>query len=126
MIQLQSRWWHGKTLSNHTNSVITGKNGQHLTDDSATRLKNECATNDPSVIFWYIPFQDDDTERSVEMCSLQMLLLQNADASDKVLLSGETNPIQIRRFGNYFWNWNSSGEVGGELFLDLDVSPRSV
>ena len=28
-----------------------------------------------------------------------------------LLLSGETNPIQIRRFGNYFWNWNSPGGV---------------
>ena len=44
-----------------------GKNGLQLTDDSETRLKNEFDTNDPNVIFSDIPFQDDDTERSVEI-----------------------------------------------------------
>ena len=33
-----------------------GNNGQQLTDDSVTRLKHEFATNDPNVVFSYIPF----------------------------------------------------------------------
>ena len=51
-----------------------GKNGLQLTDDSVTRLKNEFATNDPNVFFSHVPFQDDDMERLVEMCSLEMFL----------------------------------------------------
>ena len=39
-----------------------GKNGLQFTDDSVTRLKNDFATNDPNVVFSYIPFQDDDME----------------------------------------------------------------
>ena len=39
-----------------------GKNGLRLTDDSATRLKTEFATNDPNVFFSYVPFWDDDTD----------------------------------------------------------------
>ena len=44
-----------------------GKNGLQLIDDSVTRLKNEFATNDPNLALSYIPFQDDDMERLVEM-----------------------------------------------------------
>ena len=33
-----------------------GKNGLQLTDESATRLKNEFATKDPNVFFSYVPF----------------------------------------------------------------------
>ena len=32
-----------------------GKNGLRVTADSATRLKNEIATNDPNVVFSYTP-----------------------------------------------------------------------
>ena len=71
-----------------------GKNGQQLTDDSVTRLKNEFATNDPNVVFSYILIQDDDTERPVEMCSLEMPLLQNANASDKVIIIADTRHTQ--------------------------------
>ena len=56
-----------------------GKNGLRLTDDSVTRLKNEFATNDPNVVFSNMPFQDDDTERFVEICSLEMLLLKKRE-----------------------------------------------
>ena len=38
-------------------------NGLQLTDDSVMRLKNELASNDPNVVFSYIPFQDDDMDR---------------------------------------------------------------
>ena len=31
-------------------------------------------SNDPNVIFSYVPFLDDDMERLVEMCSLEMYL----------------------------------------------------
>ena len=64
-----------------------GKNGLQLTDDSVTRLKNEFATNDPNVFF---PCQDDDMERLVEMCSLEMFLLQNVNANDKVIIIADT------------------------------------
>ena len=52
------------------------KNGFQLTDGSVTRLKNALAPNDPTMVVSYIPFQDDDMERLVEMCSLDMFLLQ--------------------------------------------------
>ena len=52
------------------------KNGLQLTDDSVTRLKNECATNNPNVFFSDVPFLNDDTERPVVVCSLETLLLQ--------------------------------------------------
>ena len=67
-----------------------GKNGLQLTDDSVTRLRNEFATNDPNITFSYIPYQDDDMEKPVEMCSLEMLLLQNANASDTVIITADT------------------------------------
>ena len=69
-----------------------GQNGQQLADDSVTRLKNEFAASDPNIIF-YIPFQDDNTERSFEMCSLEMFLL-NANASDKVITIADTRHMQ--------------------------------
>ena len=71
-----------------------GKNGLQLTDDSVTRLRNEFATNDPNIVFSYIPYQDDDMERPVEMCSLEMLLLQNANESDKVIITADTKHTQ--------------------------------
>ena len=67
-----------------------GKNGLQLTDDSATRLKNEFATKDPKVFFSYIPFQDDDTERP----SLEIFLLQNVNANDKVIIIADTRHTQ--------------------------------
>ena len=44
-----------------------GKNRLQLTNDSVNRLKNESASNDPNVVFLYIPFQDDDMDRLVEV-----------------------------------------------------------
>ena len=40
-------------------------NGLQLTDESAMKLKNEFVLDDRYVIFLYIPFQDDDTERDL-------------------------------------------------------------
>ena len=71
-----------------------GKNGLQLTDDSVTRLKNEFATNDPNVVFSYIPFQEDDMERLVEMCLLELFLLQNVDVNDKVIIFADTRHTQ--------------------------------
>ena len=71
-----------------------GKNGLQLTDDSVIRLKNEFAANDPNVVFSYIPFQDDDMERLVEMCSLEMFLLQNVNANDQVIIIPDTRHTQ--------------------------------
>ena len=58
------------------------------------RLKNEFASNDPNVIFSYVPFQDDDMERFVEMCSLEMCLLQNVNMNDKVIIIADTRHSQ--------------------------------
>ena len=55
---------------------------------------NEFATNDPNVVFSYIPFQDDDMDRLVEMCSLDMFLSQNVNANDKVIIIAKTRHIQ--------------------------------
>ena len=38
----------------------------------------------------HIPFEDDDMERLVEMCSLELLLLQNVNANDKVIIIADT------------------------------------
>ena len=69
-----------------------GKNGLQLTDDSATRLKNEFA--DPNVFFSYVPFSNDDTERPAEVRSLEMFLLQNMDVTDKVNIIADTRRTQ--------------------------------
>ena len=71
-----------------------GKNGLQLTDDSVVRLKNEYASNAPNVVFSYIPFQDDDMERLVEMCLLEMFLLQNVNMNDKVIIIADTRHPQ--------------------------------
>ena len=60
-----------------------GKNGLQLTDDFVMRLKDEFASNDPNVIFSYVPFQDDDVERLVEMCSLKTYLQHNVSADTR-------------------------------------------
>ena len=41
-----------------------------------------------------IPFQDDDTERTVEMCSLKMFLLQYVNVNDKVIIIADTRHTQ--------------------------------
>ena len=71
-----------------------GKNGLQLTNDSVARLANEFDTNGPTVVFSYIPFQDDDMERLVEMCSLEMFLLRDVNSSDKVIIIADTRHTQ--------------------------------
>ena len=63
-----------------------GQSGLKVTDDSVMRLKREFASNDPNVVFSYIPQKDDDMERLVEMCLLEMFLLQNVHMKDKVII----------------------------------------
>ena len=79
-----------------------GKNGLQLTDDFVMRLKNEFASNDLNVVFSYIPSQDDDMERSAEMCSLEMFMLQSANMNDKVIIMADSGHLldQIRLLGH--------------------------
>ena len=72
----------------------SGKNGLQLSDDFAMPLKNEFVLDDPNVIFPYIPFQDDDTERRVEMCSLETYLSHNANRNDEVIIVAGARHIQ--------------------------------
>ena len=58
------------------------------------RLKNEFASKDPNVIFPFVPFQDDDIERLVEMCSLETYLFHNENLSDKVMIIADTRHTQ--------------------------------
>ena len=71
----------------HVSNIFDpGKNGPQLIDESATRPQNELADNDPNVFFSYVPFSDDDTERSAEVCSLDTFFLQDMDVNDKVIV----------------------------------------
>ena len=47
-------------------------------------------SNDPHVIFSYMPLQHDDMERSAEMCSLEMIMLQRANMTDKMVIMADT------------------------------------
>ena len=49
--------------------------------------------DDPNVIFPYIPFQDDHTERLVEMCSPETYPLQNANGNGEVIIIADTRHI---------------------------------
>ena len=64
------------------------------TDDLGMKLKNVFVLDDPNVICPYIPFQDDDTERLVEMCPLEKYLLENATGNDEVIIIADTRHIQ--------------------------------
>ena len=76
-----------------------GKDGLQLIDDSVARLKNESATDDPNVVFSYIPFQDDDKERFVEMCSLEMFLFQDVNVNDTVIIIADTRHTHTEMVG---------------------------
>ena len=58
------------------------------------RVKNEFATTDPNVIFSHAPFLDDDMEKLVEMCSLEIYLLHNVNANDTVIIIVDTRHTQ--------------------------------
>ena len=72
-----------------------GKNKLQFTNNSIIRLKNDfLSTNDPNVVVSYIPFQDDNTEKPAEVCSLETFLLQNVNANDKVFIIADTRHTQ--------------------------------
>ena len=79
-----------KAVGYSFNKFDPGKNGLKLTDDFAMTLKNEFVLDDPNVIFPYITFQDDDTERLVEMCSLETYPSQNANGNDELIIIAGT------------------------------------
>ena len=70
------------------------KNGLQLADDCVMRLKNEFASDDPDAVFSYLPSQDDDAKRLVQMCSLEIFLLQNVNMIDKVIIIADTQHTQ--------------------------------
>ena len=79
-----------------------------MTDDSVMRLKNEFATNAAIAVFSYIPFQDDDMERPVDMCSLEMFLLQIVNMNDKVIIIADTRHTERwfeRKVDHMLCNW---------------------
>ena len=43
-----------------------------------------------NVFFSYVPFSDDDRERSAEVCSLETFFLQYLDVNDKVIIIADT------------------------------------
>ena len=45
-------------------------------------------------MFSYIPFLDDDMERLVEMCPLEMFSLRNVNMNDKVIIIADTRHTQ--------------------------------
>ena len=63
------------TVGHFTKIFDPGKNRLQLADDFVMRVKNEFATTDPNVVLSYAPFLDDDMEKLVEMCSLEIYLL---------------------------------------------------
>ena len=50
-----------------------------------------------NVFFSYVPFSDDDTERSAEVCSLETFLLQDMEVNDKVIIIADTR---------HTWRWS--------------------
>ena len=58
------------------------KNELQLTDDIVKRLKNEFTSNNPNVVFSHVLHLDDDMERPVEMCSLEMFLSHDVKLND--------------------------------------------
>ena len=55
------------------------------------KLKSEFVLEDPNVIFPCIPFQDDDTERPVETCSLE-----TSNGNDEAFVIADTRHIKRR------------------------------
>ena len=84
------------SVGHFTKIFELGKNGLQLTDDSVLRFKNEFASNDPYVVFSYIPFQDVDMERLVEMCSLETYSFHKVNMNGKVVIIADTRHTQRR------------------------------
>ena len=72
-----------------------GKNGLQLADDFVVRLTNEFASDDPIVFFSYVPFQDDNMERLVDMWSLETYSLHNVNMNDKVIIVADTRENSV-------------------------------
>ena len=70
------------TVGHLTKISDPGKNELQLTDDFVMRLKDEFASNNPNVVFSHVLYLDDDMERPVEMCSLEMFLLHDVNLND--------------------------------------------
>ena len=65
-----------------------------LTDDFSLKLKIEFVFDDQNVIFQNIPFQDDDTERPVVVCTPEADPLQKTNGNDEVIIILEIRRIQ--------------------------------
>ena len=85
----QNNHVHGN-FSNQTSMMAIGhftkifdpaKNGQQLTEEFFTDLKNEFAKDDRNVVFSSVPFREDNTKRPVELCSLELYLERKTDTS---------------------------------------------
>ena len=82
------------TVGHFAKRFDPGRKRQQLTEDFVTDLKNEFVSNDPNVAFSYVPFQDDNTQRPLELCSLELILLRNADLNDKGIIIADTRHTQ--------------------------------
>ena len=71
------------------------KNGLQLASDCVMRLKNESASDDPDAVLSYVPSQDDDVKRLIQMCLIEMFLLQNVNMNDKVIIIADTQHTKI-------------------------------
>ena len=74
-------------------SYLTGKNGLQSTDDFLMKLNYEFVLRDPNN-FLEISIQDDDKERSVEMCLLKVDPSQNANGNVQVVIIADIQHIQ--------------------------------
>ena len=66
-----------------------------LNFDFQMKQKSEFVLDDPNVIFPQIPSRDDNTERPVEMCSLETYPLQNANGNNEAIIIANTRHIKI-------------------------------
>ena len=60
------------------------------------KLKYEFVLGDPNINFPHIPFQDGGKEKPVEMCSLDVVPLQNASGNVEMTIISDTLHIQRR------------------------------
>ena len=104
---------HGRTIGYMINSVMgaikkaveyyfriydLGKNGLQSSDDLSMKSKYEFVSGDPNINFLYISIQDDDKEKSVEMCLHEVDPSQNTNENVKAIIIADTRHPP-RRFG---------------------------
>ena len=58
------------------------------------RMQKEFASDDPDAVLSYVPSHVDDVKRLVQMCLLEMFLLQNVNMNDKVIIIADTQHTQ--------------------------------